>query len=544
MLTYDMEKRAGRKKYEHLYLCIRADIESGVLEADEKMPSKRLLAEHLGVGVITVEAAYRQLIAEGYLRSVERVGCFVVRLPLQARAAGMHDAERGARASRASAAPAPAARPAPRACTCPASAPDAAPASAPAPDAAPAPASARAIDLTGSTVRAGSFPFSSWSRALRATLAPAARAEVLADPGCKGCPRLRRAIAEHLRASRGLAVDPDCVVIGAGAQTLYAMLVQLLGRDGVWAVEDPGYPRLASIYRAHDVQVRPLPLDAEGISMHALVQSGARIAHLMPSHHYPTGLVTSAARRYELLGWAARGEGRYVIEDDFDCEFRLSGRPLPTLASLDADGRVVYTNTLTKSMGPQVRMAYMVLPAHLAKRFEDELGFYSTTVSTIDQLALAHAIEQGDFERHVNRSRTHARAVRDALLERLRAGALAEAEVRNKDAGLGFLLVLPDGADAWRVARRSRALGVLVRSLDDFRTDRGAANQGAASAAAGAGAPAASPAPAASVPAASPASDSRPAARSTLVIDYSALDRADVDRAVDVLEQALADAAA
>ena len=182
-------------------------------------------------------------------------------------------------------------------------------------------------------------------------------------------------------------VDPDNIVIGAGAQLLDTMLVQLLGADKVYAVEDPGYLRLTRIYQAMGCKVRHIPLDDDGVDLSALQKAGTDVLHLMPSHQYPTGLVTSIARRYALLSWAAERSGRYLIEDDFDCEFRLAGKPIPALASIDAAQSVIYTNTFSKSLSSALRLAYMVLPGELMERFKHNLGFYASSVSSVDLVA-------------------------------------------------------------------------------------------------------------------------------------------------------------
>ena len=232
-------------------------------------------------------------------------------------------------------------------------------------------------------------------------------------------------------------VNPDNIVIGAGAQLLDTMLVQLLGVDKVYAVEDPGYLRLTRIYQAMGCKVRHIPLDGEGVDLGALQNAGADVLHLMPSHQYPTGLVTSIARRYALLSWAAERSGRYLIEDDFDCEFRLAGKPIPALASIDAAQSVIYTNTFSKSLSSALRLAYMVLPDELMERFRRELGFYASSVSSVDQVALARLLESGDYERHVNRVRVRAREARDGLAAIVRKTFPAgEVSFEHADAGL------------------------------------------------------------------------------------------------------------
>ena len=232
-------------------------------------------------------------------------------------------------------------------------------------------------------------------------------------------------------------VNPDNIVIGAGAQLLDTMLVQLLGADKTYAVEDPGYLRLTRIYQAMGCEVRHVPLDGEGVNLGELLDAGADVLHLMPSHQYPTGLVTSIARRYALLSWAAERPGRYLIEDDFDCEFRLAGKPIPALASIDAAQSVIYTNTFSKSLSSALRLAYMVLPDELMERFRRELGFYASSVSSVDQVALARLLESGDYERHVNRVRVRAREARDGLVALVRkAFPAGEVSIEHADAGL------------------------------------------------------------------------------------------------------------
>ena len=240
------------------------------------------------------------------------------------------------------------------------------------------------------------------------------------------------------------------------------MLVQLLGADKVYAVEDPGYLRLTRIYQAMDCKVRHIPLDDEGVDLSTLQKSGTDVLHLMPSHQYPTGLVTSIARRYALLSWAAERPGRYLIEDDFDCEFRLAGKPIPALASIDAAQSVIYTNTFSKSLSSALRLAYMVLPDDLMERFGCNLGFYASSVSSVDQVALARLLESGDYERHVNRVRVRAREARDGLAALVRkAFPAGEVSIEYADAGLTALWL--------RSAERAEA---LLRGLSRARVFR------------------------------------------------------------------------
>ncbi len=503
MIGYDMAQRNGQGKCAYLCERIRSDIVAGVLSPGEKLPSRRALADLLGVSSSTVEEAYRQLVAEGCVEVRERSGHFVSWTPLTAcvriDAANPWEHEvsegvagdcrfGGGLAGRADEAGSS------RSAGLAGSA---------------AVAAACRFDLTGACGAPGAFPLDAWAKTLRQTLSRESADELLAPAPARGCLRLREQISRFVRQTRGIDAPPDRIVVASGAQTLYSLVIQLLGHQGTWAVENPGYPRLSSIYRAHGVQLSQAPLDDEGVSVDWLYASEARVAHLMPSHHYPTGAVTSASRRYELLAWASRGEDRYLVEDDYDCEFRLAKGAMPPLAGLDAAGRVLYVNTFSKTMGPSFRLAYLVLPPALSDAFDEKLGFYSSTVSTIESVAFARFMEEGYFERHVRRMRKTGRDVRDALAARLQSGPFRQARMQNEDNGLGFLLELPASAvsSGQSLSQMARNNGVAVRTLDQFYAHGG------------------------------PSRLAR--ARRTLVVDYSALTQADVDAAVAALEQAV-----
>lgn len=403
MLDYNLEQRGEASLYEYIYQQIRDDIVAGRIAAGEHLPSKRAFASHLGISVITIENAYSQLLAEGYICSRPRRGYYACKLPdAPVLASAETELDR-----------------------------DSAPAGLNAHDADGQPEQFAA--LSPSALEAARL----WQSALRATLTTEDEREIFSPAPAQGTARLRRAIAHHLRGTRGMNVNPDNIVIGAGAQLLDTMLVQLLGADKVYAVEDPGYLRLTRIYQAMGCKVRHIPLDGEGVNLGELLDAGADVLHLMPSHQYPTGLVTSIARRYALLSWAAERQGRYLIEDDFDCEFRLAGKPIPALASIDAAQSVIYTNTFSKSLSSALRLAYMVLPDELMERFRRELGFYASSVSSVDQVALARLLESGDYERHVNRVRVRAREARDGLAAIVRKTFPAgEVSIEHADAGL------------------------------------------------------------------------------------------------------------
>lgn len=434
MLDYNLEQRGEASLYEYVYQQIRDDIVAGRIAAGEHLPSKRAFASHLGISVITIENAYSQLVAEGYICSKPRRGYYACELPdAPVLASAAEDADR-----------------------------DTAPASFGVHDSYGQPE--QFAPLSPSALEAARL----WQSALRATLTSEDEREIFSPAPAQGTARLRCAIAHHLRGTRGMNVNPDNIVIGAGAQLLDTMLVQLLGADKTYAVEDPGYLRLTRIYQAMGCEVRHIPLDGEGVNLGELLDAGADVLHLMPSHQYPTGLVTSIARRYALLSWAAERPGRYLIEDDFDCEFRLAGKPIPALASIDAAQSVIYTNTFSKSLSSALRLAYMVLPDELLERFRRELGFYASSVSSVDQVALARLLESGDYERHVNRVRVRAREARDGLVALVRkAFPAGEVSIEHADAGLYCVLAPASDKVGDGLIRAIADVGIPYVNIDD-----------------------------------------------------------------------------
>ena len=418
MLTYELKKTPGVPLYEALYRCIRSDILSGHLLPGAKLPSKRSLARNLEVSKITVETAYSQLLAEGYIRSEEKVGYFVEQLHLNP--------------------PAPLQ---------------------------PVPDEVLPEEPGERPVAPEHFPFSVWSRLQR---------EVMLDYGDRllqpmpnqGIGVLRAAISRHLADFRGMRVDPRNILVGAGTDFLYNLLIQLLGRDKTYAVEDPGYGKIRKIYAAGGVKCISVPLDDAGVRPDCLLD--ARVLHISPSHHFPTGLVTPVARRQELLRWAVERDG-YIIEDDYDSEFRFDTHPKPTMQSLDHAGRVIYMNTFSKTLAPSIRISYMVLPEALMTRFREELGFYGCTVSSFEQYTLARFLDRGHFEKHINRMRKYYRARRSRLVEALTGCVFAHRlTIREEDAGLHFLLkVDTDLSDEALVALLADA-GISIRSLSSY----------------------------------------------------------------------------
>lgn len=439
MLTYSFADLGSDSLYEHLYKCIKNDILNGVLAIGEKLPSKRNFAKNLNISTITVENAYAQLMAEGYIYSLPKKGYFVADISTSL----LENTSTRTNISF----PKPAANTLTEL---------------------PANREPYFADFVSNSISADNFPFSIWAKIIREVISEESQA-LMTNPPSGGIPELRSAIAQYLFQFRGMKVDPAQIIIGAGTEYLYGLLIQLLGNDNIFAVEDPGYRKIAQIYNSHQAQCRHIPLDNYGLELSALEESDADIIHISPSHHYPTGIVTPISRRYELLGWASKSPSRYIIEDDYDCEFRLQGKPIPSLQSIDVMEKVIYINTFSKSLASTIRISYMVLPYHLLERFYRQLGFYSCTVSNFEQYTLARFISQGYFEKHINRTRNFYKTQRDTLLECIKNSTLAARSIiMEEDAGLHFLLKLDTSLSDEVLIEKAKQAGLHIACLSKY----------------------------------------------------------------------------
>ena len=421
MLTYELKKSPGVPLYEALYRAIREDILSGSLTAGEKLPSKRALAENLEISKITVEAAYNQLLAEGYISAREKVGYFVEAVSRQQAVAAVKAV----------------------------------------------PEQTQTADLVDLTANGSArFPFSTWSRLQREVVLDYGEKLLLPMPN-RGIPELRQAIADHLADFRGMRTDPENILVGAGTDFLYNILVQLLSRDKVYALEEPGYDKTRRIYTAAGARCISAPMDEFGVKPEGLEEAG--VLHISPSHHFPTGIVTPVSRRLELLAWVEAGDDRWIIEDDYDSEFRFHAHPVPAMQTLDRTGKVIYLNTFSKSLAPSIRISYMVLPPKLMEKFRRELGFYSCTVPSFEQHTLARFISGGWFEKHINRMRKFYKTTRNRLVQRLESQEYARRlTIQEKDAGLHFLVKVDTAMTEEDLVAWCADRGVKVRTLSSY----------------------------------------------------------------------------
>ena len=426
MLTYDFGKREKTSLYEYLYKCIKEDILSGKIKANEKLPSKREMAKNHDISVITVENAYAQLIVEGYIYTKEKKGYFASDIGsqyIEQKPKVKYEKKKEKKKW--------------------------------------------LVDFNSNHIMYDSFPFATWSRIMRQTLLDKENS-FLSVPEKNGVMELREAIADHLQHFRGMNVNPDNIIVGAGTEYLYSIIVQLLGRDKVIAVEDPGYKKIGNVYESNGVKCLHIKIDQRGIQLNELVESKADAVHISPSHQFPTGRVMPISRRTHLLKWAINNK-KYIIEDDYDSEFRLSGKPIPSLQSIDVIEKVIYINTFTKSLASTIRISYMILPEKLMTRFYRQLSFYSCTVSNFEQYTLSRFIEEGKFETHVNRLRNHYRKKRDLLMEALKRSRLKDrTTVSGEEAGLHFLMHIKTDLPEEQVIANAREKGIRLVPLSSY----------------------------------------------------------------------------
>lgn len=431
MLTYSFRDKGKDSLYEYLYKSIKQDILSFKLSPDEKLPSKRALAEHLNISTITVESAYNQLLAEGYIYSKPRSGFYVSSIitpPVNSISDKpvYNNQDQKMLPEKFTA------------------------------------------DFVSNTASEETFPFATWAKLMREVMSDKRELLTVNSPSI-GISELRYAISDYLFQFRAISADPECIVIGAGTEYLYSLIIQLLGRNKKYALEDPGYRKIARIYKANNVDCDYIPLDDNGINMSLLEKSEADVVHISPSHHFPTGIVTPISRRYELLSWASKSPDRYIIEDDYDSEFRFSGKPIPPLQSIDAQQKVIYINTFSKSLTSTIRISYMVLPKNLMEQYKKELSFYACTVSNFEQYTLASFISRGYYEKHINRMRNYYRSRRNELMSQLKNHtSYHKAQIKEEHSGLHFLMKVDTDLKDEELVAKAKKHGINLSCLSEY----------------------------------------------------------------------------
>ena len=421
--------RAGQKVplYEQIYEYIKADIRKGRIRSGEKLPSTRALSAHLEVSRSTVELAYEQLLSEGYIEAQPYRGYFVCQIDdlfqIDAQKADIRkNGEKQEQKYR--------------------------------------------YDFTPSGVDLKSFPYNVWRKLSK---------ECLVDDKAElfrlGCPQgefgLRNAICSYLHQARGVNCRPDQIIVGAGNDYLLMLLGAILGSGYKIALENPTYKQAYRLFENLSYEVCTVNMDDKGMRVDELRKADADIAFVMPSHQYPLGTVMPIRRRMELLKWAQEKENRYIIEDDYDSEFRYKGKPIPALQGYDRNGKVIYIGTFSKSIAPAIRMSYLVLPETVCSLYKERCGFISSTVSKVDQLILQKFIEEGYYERHLNKTRALYRNRHDVLLNALK-DMTTDFMISGENAGVHLLLRFHDGRSEEELIRLAKEKEVKVYGLSEY----------------------------------------------------------------------------
>lgn len=418
-----MQEKSGTPLYEQLYSFIKKDILSGNLRENERLPSKRRMAENLQVSVITVENAYANLLAEGYIYSKPKSGYYISPIEI----------------------PNPKPNPFPSFYHKP----------------------KLETDMRANRFDSSLFPFSLWSRLTRKVLSDC-DATLFCAENFAGSSVLRQEIANYLSRNRSMRVSPENIIIGAGTEILCHSLVRLLGSFKVFGVENPCYRKVPRLYESEGARIFPLNLDYAGVKMEELTKSPVEVLHISPNHQYPTGIVTDAARRFDYLSWASEKKGRAIIEDDYDSELRFDSRPLPSLYSDDSGGNIIYMNTFSKTISPSLRIGFLVLPDGLMEEYSRKFQDFSCTVSTIDQLVLAEFLKSGQYERHISRLRKFYRQRREKFFEEIKKRPLSsQLEIIEGRAGLHFLLKLQTEKSDEEIKSLAAKEGIGLSFLSD-----------------------------------------------------------------------------
>ena len=436
ILTINLNNNSNIPLYIQLYNYIKGEIQDGNLPSNSKLPSKRRLSKHLEISQNTVESAYDQLITEGYIISIPKKGYYVTEfqglINTNTKIDSYNDSLRRKKEYK--------------------------------------------YEFYSSRVDLESFPYTIWKKINKEVISEENK-DLLQIGHSQGDRNLREAISNYLRFSRGVNSSIDNMIIGAGSEYLIQILINMLGREKIFSVEEPGYYKIKKILKVNGINPIGIPIDNQGVNIESLRSSNSQVIHITPSHQFPTGVIMPINRRIQILNWANEGDERYIIEDDYDSEFRFEGRPIPALQSLDNKGKVIYIGTFSKCFSPSERIAYMVLPDELMKIYKRDFSFLACTVSRTTQQALVRFIEEGYFERHLNKMRNIYRKKREFLVSLIKR-YLKGTEIIGTNSGLHLLLKVNNGMTEKELImaaeeKKIRILGLsnsYLNNLEDSKT--------------------------------------------------------------------------
>lgn len=417
--TITFNKASKKPLYEQLYAYIAAEIRNKTLKENERIPSKKSLAKHLGISVNTVETAYSILTDEGYLVSKPRSGHYVCRVDAPVGKNNMEYTEPKKEEKES-----------------------------------------YRIDFRTNAIDIASFPYATWIKLSKEVMY--STAEYLNTGNVKGDFELRESIAKYLHEFRGVICSPEQIIVGAGIEYLTMLLSELFDRDEVFALENPGYGKINTILKNNGRKINYIDVDENGLCVDALKKSNSDIVYTTPSHQFPTGAVMPVGRRLELIRWSEEGEGRYIIEDDYNGEFNFSVRPIPAMQGLSSNGRVIYLSTFSRVLAPSVRIAYMVLPKEMLKKYTQHFSSYSSTVPRFEQHTLNKFISEGYFARHLNRVKNIYKKRRDKVIEAISA---PDVKIRGERAGLH---IVAQTKGAKEIIQEAQGRGIRLYDMDDY----------------------------------------------------------------------------
>lgn len=434
MLSCHLERGSETPLYEQLYEYIKIEIMEGRVAYGTKLPSKRKLAEYLSISQNTVEQAYDQLVAEGYIEAKPRRGYFVLASEDLEYVQPTRDISKSTKQKEK-----------------------------------------YRYDFHPGRIDTEHFPFEKWRKYSRNIITKENQSLLLlGNP--KGEYELRKEIAKYIYYARGVHCSPDEIILGAGIETLLHQLILLMGSKTTYGVENPGYHVISYLLKHYPNDVCLLEVDDRGIKVDKLEKTPVDIVYVTPSRQFPFGSVLSANRRIKLLKWAAAKENRYIIEDDYDSEFRYTGKSIPSLQSMDQNEKVIYFGTFSKSLIPSIRISYMVLPKHLMNHHQKTLSYFQCSVSRIDQHILAQFMREGDFERHLNRMRNVYRRKMNTTVEVLKKYDHF-IEVIGDLSGFHVVLKVNGGLTEEELIKRAQRANLKVYPLSSYAIGKQTKNE-------------------------------------------------------------------